>query len=205
MLDSKAVTSMYYPKALVWMAVLLVAGVVMGCGGLQETWEGPGASGFRPASIVVLPPIIGALEGSRETAHEVVSSSLKKSKRFVEVMDPEQVNDFLINSNDARESFAKLLSSLETTGLSEQESAAKLGKALKTDAFLVVRVNSWEYRRNEGENLAKVGLSFRLIDTKHGAIVWKGRHEKTKTYMFFKPNLRDMAADLSDYMVKHIP
>ena len=201
----KAVASMHDRTALVWGAALLLAGSLAGCGGLQETWEGPGASGFRPASIVVLPPIIGALEGSRETAHEVVSASLKKSKRYVEVMDPEQVNDFLINSNDARETFAKLLSSLETTGLSEQESAAKLGKALKTDSFLVVRVNSWEFRRNEGENLAKVGLSFRLIDTKHGAIVWKGRHEKTKTYMFFKPNLRDMASDLSDYMVKHIP
>src|SRR6476620_2640912 len=129
---------MDHSKAVVWAAVWLLAGLVTGCGGLQETWEGPGASGFRPASIVVLPPIIGALEGSRETAHEVVSASLKKSKRYVEVMDPEQVNDFLINSNDARETFAKLLSSLETTGLSEQESAAKLGKALKTDSFLVV-------------------------------------------------------------------
>ena len=57
---------MDHSKALVWAAVWLLAGLVTGCGGLQETWEGPGASGFRPASIVVLPPIIGALEGSRE-------------------------------------------------------------------------------------------------------------------------------------------
>jgi hypothetical protein len=45
----------------------------------------------------------------------------------------------------------------------------------------------------------------RLIDTKHGAIVWKGRHEKSKTYMFFKPSLKDMAMDLSEYMIKYIP
>ncbi|WP_447977363.1 hypothetical protein [Candidatus Nitrospira bockiana] len=182
-----------------------IAIVLAGCGGLQETWEGPGAAGFRPASIAVLPPIIGALEGSREIAHEVVTNSLKKSKRFATVVEPELVNDFLINSADARETFAKLLSSLETTGLSEQESAVKLGKALKTQAFMVVRVNSWEYRRAEGENLAKVSLSFRLIDTNHGAIVWKGRHEMSKSYMFFKPSLKDMAQELSDYMIKHLP
>jgi Peptidoglycan-synthase activator LpoB len=192
-------------RSWIGIAVVLLTAVLAGCGGLQETWEGPGASVFRPASIAVLPPIIGALEGSREIAHEVVTATLKKAKRYSEVMDPEQVNDFLINSNDARETFAKLLSTLESTGLSEQEAAVKLGKALKVDSLLVVRVNSWEYRRSEGENAARVGLSMRLIDTKHGAIVWKGRHEKTKTYMFFKPSLKDMATDLSEYMVKYIP
>ena len=192
-------------RSWIGIGIVLLMMILVGCGGLQETWEGPGASAFRPGSIAVLPPIIGALEGSREIAHEVVTATLKKAKRYSEVMDPEQVNDFLINSNDARETFAKLLSTLESTGLSEQEAAVKLGKALKVDSLLVVRVNSWEYRRSEGENAARVGLSMRLIDTKHGAIIWKGRHEKSKTYMFFKPSLKDMAMDLSEYMVKYIP
>jgi len=104
-----------------------------GCGGLQEAWEGPGASAFRPNSIAVLPPIIGALEGSREVAHEVVTAGLKKSNRYAVVVDQEQIKDFLIKSNDTRETFAKLLSTLESTGLSEQEAAVKLGKALKVD------------------------------------------------------------------------
>src|SRR5690349_824441 len=123
-------------QAYVGIAIVLLTVLLAGCGGLQETWEGPGASGFRPGSIAVLPPIIGALEGSREIAHEVVTATLKKSKRYSEVMDAEQVNDFLINSNDARETFAKLLSTLESTGLSEQEAAVKLGKALKVDSLL---------------------------------------------------------------------
>lgn len=188
-----------------WLAITLLAAALTGCGGLQEAWEGPGASAFRPGSIAVLPPIIGALEGSREITHEVVTAGLKKSNRYAVVMDQEQVNDFLINSNDLRETFARLLSTLESTGLSEQEAAVKLGKAFKVESLLVVRVNSWEYRRSEGENAARVGLSFRLIDTKHGAIVWKGRHEKSKTYMFFKPNLKDMATELTEYMIKYIP
>ena len=76
---------------------------------------------------------------------------------------------------------------------------------MKVDALLVVRVNSWEYTRSEGDNVAKVAFSLRLIDTEHGAIIWRGRHEKTESYMFFKPNLKDLAADLSEYMIKYIP
>src|SRR3982751_1578512 len=74
----------------VGIAIVLLTALLAGCGGLQEAWEGPGASAFRPGSIAVLPPIIGALEGSREIAHEVVTAALKKSKRYTEVMDPKQ-------------------------------------------------------------------------------------------------------------------
>src|SRR5688500_5238408 len=114
--------AMQYVKARAYVGIgmVLLMAFLTGCGGLQETWEGPGASAFRPGSIAVLPPISGALEGSREIAHEVVTATLKKAKRYSEVMDPEQVNEFLINSTDARETFAKLLSTLASTGLSEQ-------------------------------------------------------------------------------------
>jgi hypothetical protein len=184
------------------MIALLVAGCA---GGLQETWEGPGAAGFRPTSIAVLPPIIGALEGSRDLAHEVVTNALKKSKRYAIVIDPEQVNGLLINSADVREVFAGYLSVLETSGISEKDAAMKLGKALKADALMIVRVNAWEYTRMEGDNLARVNMGLRLVDTRHGAIVWKGRHEKKESYVLFKPDLKDLATELADYMVKYIP
>ncbi|MER3422573.1 MAG: hypothetical protein C4293_04405 [Nitrospiraceae bacterium] len=185
--------------------LILLGAALSGCGGLQETWEGPGAAEFHPSSIAVLPPIIGALEGSRELAHEVVTNALKKSRRHTQVIDPEQVNGLLINSSETREVFAGHLAMIETTGFSDKEAAIKLGQAMKVDALLVVRVNSWEYTRSEGDNVAKVAFSLRLIDTKHGAIIWRGRHEKTESYMFFKPNLKDLAADLSEYMIKYIP
>ena len=37
------------------------------------------------------------------------------------------------------------------------------------------------------------------------ALAWKGRHEKVKTYMVFKPALKDIAEDLAETMVKHLP
>jgi ABC-type uncharacterized transport system auxiliary subunit len=188
-----------------WIAVLIVTAAFSGCGGLQDTWEGPSAASFRPTSIAVLPPIIGALEGSRDLAHEVVTNALKKTKRYAVVIDPEIVNGILINSAETREVFAGYLSVLETSGISEAEAAKKLGQALKADALVIVRVNAWEYTRLEGDNLARVNMGIRLVDSRHGQIIWRGRHEKKESYIFFKPSLKDLGADLSEHMVKYIP
>jgi hypothetical protein len=188
-----------------WIGLVLMSAALSGCGGLQDTWEGPGAASFRPTSVAVLPPIIGALEGSRDLAHEVVTDALKKSKRYALVVDPELINGILINSSATREIFAGYLSVLETSGISDPDAAMKLGQALKADALVIVRVNAWEYTRAEGDNLGRVNMGIRLVDSRHGQIVWKGKHEKKETYIFFKPNLKEIAADLSDYMVKYIP
>jgi hypothetical protein len=194
-----------FMKKVTWLWVLVIGGVLAGCGGLQETWEGPGAARFRPTSIAVLPPIIGSLEGSRDLAHEVVTNALRRSKRYPVVIEPEYVNGVLINSIETREVFAGYLSLLETASLSDKEAAIKLGRALEADALLIVRVNAWEYTRLEGDNVARVSMGFRLVDTRHGAIVWKGKHEKREEYIFFKPDLRDLASDLAEYMIKYIP
>jgi hypothetical protein len=185
--------------------IFVISACVAGCGGLQETWEGPGAAAFRPSSIAVLPPIIGTLEGSRDLAHEVVTNALKKSKRYTLVVDPEQVNGLLIASSDMREVFAGYLSVLETSGLSDKEAAIRLGRVFKVDALLIVRVNAWEYTRLEGDNVGRVQMSFRLVDPRHGQIIWRGKHEKKESYVFFRPNLKDLAADLAEYMIKYMP
>ena len=192
-------------KRVTWLWIMVIGGVLAGCGGLQETWEGPGAARFHPKSIAVLPPIIGSLEGSRDLAHEVVTHALKRSKRYPVVIEPEYVNGVLINSIERREVFAGYLSRLETAGLSDKEAATKLGRAFGADALLIVRVNAWEYTRLDGDNVARVSMGFRLVDTRHGAIVWKGKHEKREGYIFFKPDLRDLATDLAEYMIKYIP
>jgi len=91
------------------------------------------------------------------------------------------------------------------TGQSDKDSAIKLGKSLNVESFLVVRINAWEYARKEGDNVGRVGLTLRLIDATTGATIWKARHEKASSYMFFKPNLKDVAAELTDEMIKYMP
>jgi len=176
-----------------------------GCGGLQEVWEGPGARMFRPQAIAVLPPMASQYDSAREDIQDVLSGTLNKVASIERVVSPESVTDIFQASKEAFDSLVFYFSRLEMTGQSDKESAIKLGKALNVDSFIVVRVNSWEYIRKEGDNVGRVGLSLRLIDATTGTTVWKARHEKSSSYMFYRPNLKDLAKDLAAEMIASMP
>lgn len=185
-----------------------VAGVMMlaltGCGGLQEVWEGPSAATFKPKTIAVLPSMVGAYEGARESSQAVLVSALRKSGRYESVVSSDQVNG-AFSAKDASDLLAAYYSKLDTTGQSDPGMATKLGQLVQAEALLVPKINNWEYGRAEGDSFGKVGLGVRLIDASNGAIVWKGRHDKIRTYMIFKPSLKDIAEELSEYIVKYMP
>jgi len=185
--------------------ICLLPLVVVGCGGLQEVWEGPGAKMFRPQAIAVLPPMASQYDSAREDIQEVLSSTLNKVANIERVVSPENVTDVFQGSKEAFDALVFYFSRLEMTGQSDKDSAVKLGKALNVDSFLVVRVNSWEYVRKEGDNVGRVGLSLRLVDATTGTTVWKARHERSSSYMFYRPNLKDIAKELVAEMIKAMP
>jgi len=188
-----------------FVSVLGLVLVLSGCGGLQEVWEGPGARVFRPQSIAVLPPMSSQYDSAREDIQEVLAIALTRQGRIERVATPENVTDIFQASKEAFDSLVFYFSRLEMTGQSDKDSAINLGKSLNVDSFLVVRVNSWEYVRKEGDNVGRVGLSLRLIDAATGTTVWKARHERSNSYMFIKPSLKQIAKDLADEMIKYMP
>jgi hypothetical protein len=188
-----------------FVSVLGLFVVLGGCGGLQEVWEGPGARVFRPQSIAVLPPMSSQYDSAREDIQEVLAIALNRQGRIERVVTPENVTDIFQASKEAFDSLVFYFSRLEMTGQSDKDSAIKLGRSLNVDSFLVVRVNSWEYMRKEGDNVGRVGLSLRLIDAATGTTVWKARHERSSSYMFVKPSLKEIAKDLADEMIKYMP
>jgi PBP1b-binding outer membrane lipoprotein LpoB len=183
----------------------LLSLLVVGCGGLQEVWEGPGANIFRPQAIAVLPPMASQYDSAREDIQEVLSDAVNKTVSIERVVSPENVTDIFQASKEAFDALVFYFSRLEMTGQSDKDSAVKLGKALNVDSFLVVRVNSWEYVRKEGDNVGRVGLSLRLVDATTGITVWKARHERSSSYMFYRPNLKDIAKELAAEMIKAMP
>jgi hypothetical protein len=197
------ITNFYHTGLRVIIGFLL--SVSAGCGGLQEVWEGPGARVFRPQAIAVLPPMASQYDSAREDIQDVLSSALANVAKVERVVSPENVTDIFQASKEAFDSLVFYFSRLEMTGQSDKEAAIKLGKALNVDSFLVVRVNSWEYVRKEGDNVGRVGISLRLVDATTGTTVWKARHEKSSSYMFFRPNLKDIAKELAAEMVEYMP
>lgn len=185
--------------------ICLLSLLIAGCGGLQEVWEGPGAKMFRPQAIAVLPPMSSQYDNAREDIQEVLSGALNKTAHIERVESPEHVTDIFQASKEAFDALVFYFSRLEMTGQSDKDSAVKLGKALNVDSFLVVRVNSWEYMRKEGDNVGRVGLSLRLVEATTGTTVWKARHEKSSSYMFYRPNLKDIAKELAAEMIQAMP
>ncbi|MDH4078587.1 MAG: DUF799 domain-containing protein [Nitrospira sp.] len=194
--------SRIYAQTVVLVGLVLL---LTGCGGLQEVWEGPGARVFRPQSIAVLPPMASQYDSAREDIQEVLAVALTRQGRIERVVSPENVTDIFQASKEAFDSLVFYFSRLEMTGQSDRDSAVKLGRSLNVDSFLVVRVNSWEYVRKEGDNVGRVGLSLRLIDATTGTTIWKARHERSNSYMFIKPSLKQIAKDLADEMIKYMP
>lgn len=188
-----------------WHGVLGFAVLALaGCGGLQEVWEGPSAGAFKPKTVAVLPPMVGAYEGARESSQAVLVTVLSRTGRYESVLAPDQVNA-VFAAKEASDVLAAYYSKLDTTGQSDPGMVMKLGQFVQAEALLIPKVNHWEYGRAEGDSFGKVGLGVRFVDAATGAIVWKGRHEKVKTYMVFKPLLKDIAEDLSEYIVKYMP
>jgi hypothetical protein len=175
--------------------------LVAGCGGLQEVWEGPGAKIFRPQAIAVLPPMASQYDSAREDIQQVLSDAVNKTASIERVVSPENVTDIFQTSKEAFDALVFYFSRLEMTGQSDKDFTVKLGKALNVDSFLVVRVTSWEYMHNTG----RVGLSLRLVDATTGTIVWKARHERSSSYMFYRPNLKDVAKELAAEMINAMP
>jgi len=144
-------------------------------------------------------------DSAREDIQEVLSDAVNRTVSIERVVSPENVTDIFQASKEAFDSLVFYFSRLEMTGQSDKDSAVKLGKALNVDSFLVVRVNSWEYMRKEGDNVGRVGLSLRLVDATTGTTVWKARHERSKSYMFYRPNLKDIAKELAAEMISAMP
>ena len=193
--------STHIPLVSAFAALLLLTG----CSGLQEVWEGPGAKGFAPQTIAVLPPMASQYDSAREDIQEVLAVALRRHGHIDSVILPETVTDIFQSSKPAFDSLVFYFSRLEMTGQSDKDAATALGKALSVDSFLVVRVNSWEYIRKEGDNVGRVGLSLRLVDATTGTTVWKARHERSSSYMFFKPHLKDIAKELALEMISYMP
>ena len=187
------------------ISLCLLSFLIAGCGGLQEVWEGPGARIFRPQAIAVLPPMASQYDSAREDIQQVLSDEINKTSGIERVVSPENVTDIFQATKEAFDALVFYFSRLEMTGQSDKDSAVKLGKALNVDSFLVVRVNSWEYMRKEGDNVGRVGLSLRLVDATTGTTVWKARHERSSSYMFYRPNLKDVAKELAAEMIKAMP
>ena len=73
------------------------------------------------------------------------------------------------------------------------------------DTIIVGDVGKWGHVKYADEKAGEVGMAIKMVDAATGSVYWKASHAAKKTYSLFKPDLVDMAADLSKKIFDYMP
>lgn len=178
------------------------------CGGLRFSQLAPEAKDFHPRRVTVFPIEVWnhkEMTDSRSVVEQIVSGSLVEKKLYDNVMDTENLNQQVSANEDLRKVITEYLSKLRLLNFSDPDLSKKIGELTKTDAFLLVSVDDWEYFVERDEKLAKVGITMELYDVSTGKLMWKAGHSITNDYMLIKPELPKITRDVVRKMITYMP
>ncbi|MBW7957915.1 MAG: hypothetical protein H3C68_08500 [Deltaproteobacteria bacterium] len=176
-----------------------------GCAGINFSQLSPDAKDFHPKTIAVMPATVGEHESSRDIIDGVVSASLLKSKRYDNIVDSTTIKTQISNSTELANELAFYIQKINTLGVSDPQSVAKLRESIEAEAILLTYVSSWGYGRADGNKVARVGLGLKLVDSSTGRIVWKASHELIEEYTIIRPDQAKMADKLMRMLIKEMP
>lgn len=178
---------------------------IAGCGGINFSQVSPEAKGFSPGTIAVLPATVGEHESSRSIIDDAVSRKLLQTGAFENIVDSASIKNQLAGSTELAASMEGYIQRLNTLGISDANVAMKLKDALHADAFFLTYVSSWEYGRQEGNKVARVGIGIKLINASNGNVIWKANHELVEEYLMIRPDLGKLSEELLAAILKEMP
>lgn len=177
----------------------------MACGGLRFSQLDPAAKNYHPKRIAVFPADVGTYEEARSHIEQIVPGVLMDKKWFSDITDTASLNRQLQANEALRKDTTDYLSKLQTLNYSDPALSRKIGELTKTDAFLMVAVDYWNYTVEKDKKLAKVSIGLKLIDAETGKMMWKAGHHVADSYMLIKPDLSDVARSVVKEMVNEMP
>ena len=178
---------------------------IVSCGGLRFSQLDPAAKDYHPRRIAVFPVDVGTHEEARHTIEQVVPGVLTEKMWYNDVVDTASLNRQIQANDDLRKAMTEYLSKLQALNYSDSALSQKIGELTRTDAFLLVSVDYWNYYVEKDDKIGKVSIGMKLIDAQTGKTMWKAGHDKKETYTFFKPELSKIARSVVKTMVKEMP
>lgn len=176
------------------------------CGGLRFSQVAPEAKDFHPHAVAVFPVEIGGNnEEARGAVEQIIAGVLADKKWFADVIDTESLNRQLSANEELRNAMGDYISKLRTLNFSDPDLSKKIGEITKTDAFLLVSVDIWNYIIERDDKFAKVSLGMKLYDPATGKVMWKAGHQIADKYILIKPDLPKVARDVAREMVDYMP
>ncbi|MCG6537841.1 MAG: hypothetical protein L7F78_24760 [Syntrophales bacterium LBB04] len=181
--------------------------LLSGCASLNYNEVAPNANTFTPKIAVVL-PVVKMPAGAEQDSDKVIKAiydAAVATKRFERVVDPLTAKFQMVESAPLEEALTVYTTKLRSLAISDKESSKKIGEILKADTIIVGEVGKWGYATYAGEKSGEVVISIKMVDAQTGAAYWKASHSAKKTYSLFKPDLGDMAADLTKNIFEYMP
>ena len=175
------------------------------CGGLRFSQLDPAAENYHPRRIAVFAADVGTYEEARLHIDQIVPGVLVEKKWFEDVVDASSLARQTAANPDLQNALASYLSKLRTLNFSDAELSKQIGDITKTDAFLLVSVDFWNYTTEKDKKIARVGMAMRLIDAQTGKIMWKAGHTRDESYILLKPALTNVTGSLVSQMVGYMP
>ncbi len=191
-----------------WRRFVLVVIIMtmMACGGsIRYVERDPDLKDFHPRTIGVLAVDATAYPEAKGTAEELVVGALTDTRWFSSVLGAATLKDRLKTDQDLQQTVNDYLLKLKTVNYSDPALSKKIGDALNIQALIIVTIDGWSYTVENKENVARAGLSMKLIEAETGRIAWRAGHDVMKEYSFLKPELKDLGRGVVNAMIAVMP
>jgi hypothetical protein len=185
------------------LAILLLG--LFGCGGLRYSHVSPEAKDFHPRRIAVLPADVKTFPEAKGSIDSLISEALTERKWFAAVVGGEEIGRRLETDETLRQAVAEYLAKLDKVSFSDPALSGRIGELTRAEAFVLVRVDYWNYTKENDKKVGKVSLSLTLIEAGTGKIVWTAGHQRASDYLIMKPALPDVARDIIREMIDYMP
>ncbi|MEK6654697.1 MAG: hypothetical protein AABY92_06075 [Thermodesulfobacteriota bacterium] len=185
------------------LAILLLG--FFGCGGLRYSHVSPEAKDFHPRRIAVLPADVKTFPEAKGAIDSLISEALSERKWFAAVVGGEEIGLRLETDETLRQAVAEYLAKLDKVSFSDPALSGRIGELTRAEAFVLVRVDYWNYTKENDKKVGKVSLSLTLIEAGTGKIVWTAGHQRASDYLIMKPALPDVARDIIREMIDYMP
>ena len=185
------------------LTILLLG--LLGCGGLRYSQVAPEAKDFHPQRIAVLPADATTFPEAKGSIDRIFAEVLGERKWFTDIVGGEEIGRRLETDAELRQAVTEYLAKLRNVSYSDPELSGRIGALTRTEAFLLVRVDYWNYTTEDDTKVGKVGISITMIEAKTGKTIWRAVHNRASDYMIIKPDLPDVARGLIREMIDHMP
>jgi len=189
----------------IYLLIFLMLALTACGGNIRFSQMAPEAANFHPGKIAVLPVDAGTYPEAAGVIDSILASVLADRGWFSQVVAVEGVQKKLAAGGELKKALTEYTQKLQTVSFSDPDLSRKIGDGLGVDAFLIVRVDYWNYAVEKDDKVAKAGMTMRLVDAATGKVMWKASHDESREYKFFKPAIPDVAKSVAKDMIASMP